>query len=124
LRGIHVLVVDDQADTRELTASVLKASGAKVVAEPSARHALERLAVETPQVMLVDISMPEMDGYAFIRRVRESRNGAPQIPAIAFTAYAREEDKRLALTNGFQMHLSKPVEPGALVRAVASVLAG
>jgi len=122
LCGLRLLVVDDQSDTRELTASVLTASGAQVRTATSARDALQQLEAETPDAMLVDIAMPDMDGYAFVRAVRSGQNEAAQIPAIAFTAYARQEDRQLALTSGFQMHLPKPVEPGALVMAVASLL--
>ncbi len=122
LRGRRVLVVDDEADTRQLVASVLTASGAEVISAASAREALEQLQAGVPDAMLVDISMPEMDGYEFVRAIRNSRSGAEHVPAIAFTAHAREEDRRLALTSGFRMHVAKPVEPTALVRALATVL--
>ena len=122
LHGRRVLVVDDEADTRELTTTVLAASGAKVTTAASAREALERLRAEMPDALLVDISMPEMDGYALIQAIRRSGNAAERVPAIAFTAHAGEEDRQFALMNGFQMHIAKPIDPGGLVRAVASVL--
>jgi CheY-like chemotaxis protein len=124
LRGRRVLVVDDEADTRELVASVLTQSGAEVISAASAREALERLQAGVPDAMLVDISMPGMDGYEFVRAIRDGRTGAEHVPAIAFTAHARDEDRRLALTSGFRMHVAKPVEPTVLVRALATVLEG
>ncbi len=122
LCGVRVMVVDDEADSRELARSVLAMSGASVWTAASATNALELLETETPDVMLVDIAMPTMDGYALVQSVRGGRSRSARVPAIAFTAYAREEDRWLSLTNGFQMHLAKPVDPCTLIRAIASVL--
>jgi signal transduction histidine kinase len=124
LSGLQVLVVDDDTDTRELIAVVLEESGANVKAIASAGEALEVLRSWQPDLLVSDIGMPEEDGYALIRKVRtlEEKTGK-QIPALALTAYAREEDKNRALKAGFQMYQSKPVEPDDLVAAVA-LLAG
>ena len=114
LTGLHVLVVDDVHDTRELLAEVLTQQGARVSTAVSAREALDALGGR-PDVLISDIGMPGGDGYELIRRVRARPpvdGGA--VPAVAVTAYARGEDVRQALAAGFQRHASKPIEPGAL----------
>ena len=122
LSGRRVLVVDDEVDIRDLATTVLAASGATVTTAASAREALEHVRGAVPDALLVDISMPEMDGYALIRAIRGSGSAAGRVPAIAFTAYAREEDERLALESGFQSHLAKPIDPTTLARSVAALL--
>jgi hypothetical protein len=123
LAGMRVLVVDDEADTRELITFVLEQYGAKATAVASASEAL--LAVEKlkPDVLVSDIGMPQEDGYSLIRklRARESKLGK-SIPAVALTAYAREEDCTKALKSGFQRHIPKPVEPNELVVVVADLV--
>jgi CheY-like chemotaxis protein/two-component sensor histidine kinase len=115
LRGVRVLVVDDDPDSLELLGVALGGAGAKVTAAHSAREAL---AAQGPfDVILSDIGMPEMDGYAFVRRVR-SRDAGGDIPAIALTAYARVEDAERALRAGYQEHFAKPVDAGKLLEAV------
>ena len=123
LAGVSVLVVDDEADARELVATVLRASGAEVRIAAGAAQALTELAKGFPKLIISDIGMPQMDGYELLRRVRSSfgSKGA-EIPAIALTAYSREQDRRLALEAGFQTHVSKPVEPAELVRVAASLV--
>ena len=115
LGGIHVLVVDDDRDTLELIDMVLHGAGASVTTAASAREALD--ARGPFNVILTDIAMPEMDGYAFLRRLR-SRATTADIPAIALTAYARPEDAERAIGSGFQEHLTKPVEPATLLETV------
>jgi PAS domain S-box-containing protein len=123
LDGVSVLLVDDEADVRAVTTRVLQDSGAHVLAADSALHALELLQRERPQVILSDIGMPMVDGYDFMRRVRElGREEGGGTPAAAFTAFARPEDRQRALEAGYQMHLAKPVPPSALVLAVASLM--
>ncbi|HLK35447.1 MAG TPA: ATP-binding protein [Polyangiaceae bacterium] len=115
LRDVRVLVVDDDPDSLELIGVALGGAGAKVTAVPSAREAL---AAPGPfDVILSDVGMPEMDGYAFVRRVRARDTGA-DIPAIALTAYARAEDAERALRAGYQEHFAKPVDAGKLLEAV------
>jgi len=122
LCGTRVLVVDDHSDARDLSASVLRNHGATVAIAASAMQALDQFVLFDPHVLLVDLAMPEMDGFALLERIRMSEGGKGQrVPAIAFTAYAREEDRRRTLANGFQLHIAKPVDAHTLVRAVDSV---
>lgn len=120
LDGLQVLVVDDEADTREFLRAVLEEYGAKVTAVGSAAEALLTLASDRPDAIVSDIGMPEQDGYSLIRQVRdwETQTGW-QIPALALTAYARDEDCHQALLAGFQKHVTKPVEPAYLVEVLA-----
>ncbi len=124
LRGIEVLVVDDEPDARDLVATVLRAREAEVVVAASAERAVEILHQRSPMVLISDIGMPVTDGYAFLGAVRGLVVAARGIPAIALTAYAREEDRRRALEAGFQGYLSKPVDPDALVQLVAEAARG
>jgi CheY-like chemotaxis protein len=121
LEGLHILVLDDEADTCEVVAIVLTKCGARVTTATSAAEALEAVAAADFDLIVSDIGMPGVDGYEFIRRVRarERESGARHTPAVALTAYAREEDRRRAFRAGFQMHLSKPVEPDELTAVVA-----
>ena len=123
LDGLRVLVVDDEADTRELLSVMLKQYGADVKAVSSAGEALLSLEQLKPDVLVSDIGMPFEDGYSLIRRIRalEAQHGG-QVPAVALTAYARESDRSLALKAGFQLHVSKPVEPTDLAAAVAKLV--
>ncbi len=123
LVGIRVLVVDDEPDARSLVKRVLEDCGASVVVAPSAREGLELLEREKPDILVSDIGLPDEDGYSLIRAVRRldvDRGG--RIPAAALSAFARPEDRTLALRAGYQMHLSKPVEPIELAAAVASLV--
>jgi len=120
LDGMNVLVVDDDWDSRELVTVVLKASGAEVVSVTSAIEALRELALRRFDVLLSDVGMAEMDGYALISQIRQlpaERGGT--IPAGALTAYAGIENQRRALSAGYQMHIPKPIGPSELVTAVA-----
>ncbi|WP_192805042.1 hybrid sensor histidine kinase/response regulator [Noviherbaspirillum aerium] len=123
LRGIRVLVIDDEPDTRELLSNVLGDAGAIVRVASSVSMALEQISIERPDLVLSDIGMPNEDGYAFIARLRamEREQGLPQLPAAALTAFARPEDMRRALDAGFQMHLSKPLALAAVISAVESL---
>jgi signal transduction histidine kinase/CheY-like chemotaxis protein len=120
LAGVRVLLVDDEADARDLLTAVLVQSGAEVVATASAAEALDALARTRAHVLVSDISMPDEDGYALLSRVRAlGLDRGAQLPAVALTAYAREEDRTRALAVGFQVHVPKPVEPAELVEVVA-----
>jgi PAS domain S-box-containing protein len=122
LDGLHVLVVDDEPDTRELLAFGLSRCGARVSSASSASEALKAVAEELPEVLISDIGMPEADGYELIRWVRSlpaERGG--ETPAVALTAYARPEDRQRALKAGYQLHISKPVELAELIAAVSSL---
>ncbi len=122
LDGFKVLVVDDEADTRELLKQGLEYCGASVKVVGSAAEALEALRGPLPDVLISDIGMPGTDGYDLIRQVRQlpvSRGG--KIAAIALTAYTRVEDRLQALRAGYDMHVPKPVELAELVAVAASV---
>ena len=120
LAGFHVLVVDDESDTRDLLREVLEHCGAEVRDASSSEQALELLQSWTPDVIVSDIGMPGEDGYTFIRRVREwERESGQRIPAVALTAYARSEDRVRALLAGYQVHVAKPIEPMEFVLVVA-----
>jgi signal transduction histidine kinase/CheY-like chemotaxis protein len=121
LEGIHVLVVDDDRESREVVAANLVSRHATVKTADSAAQALELLQRERIDVLLADIAMPGEDGYSLIKKIRAAGNAAAAIPAAALTALAREEDRRQALDAGFQLHLSKPIDPSSLVAAVASL---
>lgn len=120
LQGVRVLVVDDEADTLELTRRVLGAYRALVLTATSADAALALLAGFEADVLISDLAMPGRDGYDLIRSVRRTL-GPEALPAVALTAFARPEDAVRAHDAGFQMHLAKPVEPEELVRVVANL---
>jgi len=122
LDNLRILVVDDEPDGRALLARILHERGAIPVCTGSAQVALESLQNHTFDLLLSDIGMPEMDGYALIRRVRGLSSPMKGIPAIAVTAYARAEDRQRSLLAGYQMHISKPVETPELIAAIASLL--
>ncbi|HEY9404448.1 MAG TPA: PAS domain S-box protein [Pyrinomonadaceae bacterium] len=124
LGGLRILVVEDEADTRMLLGKSLERYGATVEACESADEALARLERSSFDCILSDIAMPGEDGYTFIEKLRagDAAHGRNTTPAIAFTAYAREEDKQRALDAGFQLHLAKPIAPKELAEAVASVV--
>ena len=123
LDGLKVLVVDDEADTRELLRAGVGRCGAEVLTAGSAREALEAIAQERPDLLISDIGMPGEDGYELIRRVRAlPAAGGGRMPAIALTAYARTEDRLRALRAGYQWHIAKPVELAELVAVMASLL--
>jgi PAS domain S-box-containing protein len=123
LDNVQVLLVDDDTDTREFQAFLLEQSGANVTAVASGSAALQVLDQGIPDVMISDVGMAEMDGYMLIEQIRSrppNRGGA--IPMIALTAYATEHDRQRALQAGFQMHLTKPLEPEQFVSAIVSLL--
>lgn len=124
LDGLQVLIVDDDADMRDLLAFTLEAYGARVAAAASADEAISTL-LQAPlsiDVLISDIGMPETDGYTLLRRVRAlSSDQGSRIPAIALTAYARTQDRRAALLAGFQSHVAKPVEPAELIAVIANL---
>ncbi|MBD2462582.1 response regulator [Oscillatoria sp. FACHB-1407] len=123
LAGLRILVVDDEADMRELMLTVLETYGAQVSIVQSAKEALRLLQQTQPDLLISDIGMPDMDGYMLIQQVRKlPPDKGRYIPAIALTAYASEFDQQQALAAGFQQHIAKPVEPDVLVEAIATLL--
>jgi signal transduction histidine kinase/ActR/RegA family two-component response regulator len=119
LTGLKLLVVDDEADARELVGRLLRDFGADVLCVDSASAALQAIEAWRPDLLLSDIAMPEQNGYQLLQQVRALPGAAGgAIPAIALTAFARPEDRSRALEAGFQMHVSKPVEQSELLAAV------
>ena len=122
LAGVKILVVDDEADARELVKRVLTGCGAAVEVADSARDALSRLATQSTDVIVSDIGMPGTDGYQFMRELRQRPAAAGgRTPSIALTAFARSEDRTRAMMAGYQVHIAKPIEPRELIATVASL---
>ncbi len=122
LAGLRVLVVDDEPDALEYFKIVFEEEGAQVTVANSVSKALQALEASPPDVLVSDIGMPVEDGYSLIARLRDlERQRGGFLPAVALTAYARKEDRQRTLAAGFQMHLSKPVEPNELVTAIAKL---
>ncbi|HZS08615.1 MAG TPA: ATP-binding protein, partial [Blastocatellia bacterium] len=122
LKGVRVLVVDDEADARDLLTAALGQYGVEVMIAASAAEALSAVEVWRPDVLVSDIGMPVEDGYALIRRLRAlTPECGGLIPAVALTAYARSEDRLRALSAGYQMHVAKPVDPAELAAVIASL---
>ncbi|HEY0048242.1 MAG TPA: ATP-binding protein, partial [Pyrinomonadaceae bacterium] len=124
LNDLRILIVDDEDNTRELLKLVFDNCAATVEVAASAAEALEKVKKLPPDVIVSDIGMPDEDGYTLMQKIRlwEKETGRePQIPAIALTAYARAEDRRQALDSGYQMHISKPVEPFELTRLIENL---
>ena len=120
LRGVRVLVVDDDEDTVDLFAAALTACGAEVVTATSAPDALGLVTLQAPAVVVSDIAMPGTDGYWLVREIRQlSDERLRTVPVIAVTAYGRNHMRAESLAAGFVDHLEKPVDPEALCRAVA-----
>jgi CheY-like chemotaxis protein/heme oxygenase len=122
LDGLRVLIVDDEVDARELLQAILEECHANVAAAGSAAEGLELLSTFQPDVLVSDIGMPEVDGFAFIKavRARPAESGG-RVPAIALTAYARVTDRTRVLYAAFQSHVPKPVEPTELLAVIASL---
>ena len=123
LNGVKVLVVDDEADSRDLLMTILTQCGGDVHCSDSAAAAMQEFNDWNPDLLVSDIGMPNEDGYSLIRRLRElesERGGG--ILAVALTAYATDEDRLQALSAGFQIHVAKPIEPESFVTSLASIL--
>ncbi|WP_017315250.1 response regulator [Mastigocladopsis repens] len=123
LDGVRILVVDDEADTRDFLVAAIEMCGGEVIAVSSVVEAIQVISQQRLDVLVSDIGMPGEDGYSLIRKVRTlPKEQGGEIPAVALTAYARAEDRMRSLSAGFQMHLSKPVEPDKLATVVASLV--
>jgi PAS domain S-box-containing protein len=122
LAGLRVLAVDDDADTTEVVSAILRSAGAEVITARSAAEAIDLIEREKLDILISDIGMPGEDGYDLVRKLRSGASRTErQIPAIALTAFARSQDRLRVLSAGYQMHVSKPIEPIELVMVVASV---
>ncbi|HEY3026620.1 MAG TPA: response regulator [Pyrinomonadaceae bacterium] len=123
LKQLRILVVDDEPDTCELLAAILTGCGSEVKCCESAAEAIKAVRNWKPDLLVSDIGMPNEDGYSLIEKLRKSRSKqARQIPAVALTAYATNDDRERALAAGFQLHVAKPVDPEKLVRSVATTM--
>ncbi|HWV95054.1 MAG TPA: response regulator, partial [Vicinamibacterales bacterium] len=125
LDRVRVLLIDDDTDARELSQAVLEQCGARVKAVSSSAEAISSL-LDTPRalmphVIVSDLGMPAQDGYQLIRQIRAIDSELGRIPAVAVTGYATADDVQRALTAGFQLHISKPMDPAAFVAAVADL---
>ncbi len=120
LKGLKVLIVDDEPDSRDLVSHVLRRSAADVTTASSVREAMAQIRLAKPDILVSDVGMPEEDGYELLRQVRATMS-ASDLPAAALTAFVRAEDRKRALLAGFQTHVAKPVDPSELVAVVASL---
>ena len=120
LGGLRILVVDDELDSRELITAILTRCGSEVRCSETVSEAIQTFRDWKPDLLVSDIGMPVEDGYSLIQRLRKMKSKlAREIPAIALTAYATVEDRDRALDAGFQIHVTKPIDPEALVRSIA-----
>src|SRR3989442_2710197 len=122
LKDARILIVEDEADTREMLAHALKQRGAKPIGADSAKQAFRLLEKDGWDLVISDIGMPEVDGYTFMRKVRAMKSSVSKIPAIALTAYAGEEDRKLATDAGFNAHIPKPITLTELVRVMSKMI--
>jgi PAS domain S-box-containing protein len=123
LAGVRALVVDDQADARILICRLIEEHEGKCVLAESGTEALKILEEQDINILISDIGMPDFDGYELIRKIRSKKSESVRnLPAIALTAYARADDRQRTLLAGFQMHVSKPVEPRELIAGIASLM--
>ena len=121
LNGIHALIVDDEADARELIMFILAEHGASVTTAASVSEAVEKFHAINPDLIISDIEMPDEDGFSLIEKLRDfNEREQKKIPAIALTAHARPSERLKVLSAGYQMHLAKPVEPAELIAVVAN----
>src|SRR5207244_215993 len=123
LKGISILVVEDDEDTRELLKVLLETQGAAVTPTASVQEALTAYDQSRPNVIVADIGMPDYNGYALIGRVRarDRERGGDIVPAIALTAYTTAIDRDTVLSAGFQVHMPKPFEPSRLISVIADL---
>ncbi|MBD1916171.1 MULTISPECIES: response regulator [Cyanophyceae] len=121
LQNIHVLIIEDDADSRDLIITTLQQFGARVTAFSSAAAAIKALSQMKPDILVSDIGMPGMDGYMLMEQIRAVTANQP-IPAIALTSYASAVDQQKVLAAGFQKHLPKPMESAQLVEAIAALV--
>jgi signal transduction histidine kinase/ActR/RegA family two-component response regulator len=123
LSGKRILVVDDEEDILELLRTILQDSGAHVIAVSDAHSAMAQVASKRPEIICCDIGMPTIDGYEFIKWLRQRSDvQGGRTPVIAMTAFARQQDRIRSLASGFDMHLSKPIEPAEVLAAVSVAL--
>jgi CheY-like chemotaxis protein len=121
LRGLRIQVVDDDPDTGELLATILRHAGATVSVARSVDEALAQLSAAPPDVVVCDIAMPGRDGYDLLREARRAPGAPSRIPFVALTAQVQDADRRRVLDAGFAVHVAKPINPNALVDVIRTV---
>jgi len=126
LKGARLLLVEDDPATRFAIARLLLNAGAVVATAADATEAMEEFARARPEAIVCDIGLPGADGYELIRRIRaaEAEAGNGHTPAVALTAFARDEDRRKALESGFQVHISKPPDADQLIKVLRGMMGG
>jgi PAS domain S-box-containing protein len=122
VKNKRILIVEDEADTREMLEHALKQRGAKPIGVESAKQAFRLLEEKSFDLVISDIGMPDVDGYTFVRKMRAMKSPLRKIPAIALTAYAGEEDRKLSTEAGFNAHIPKPITLTELVRVMSKVI--
>ena len=122
LAGVRVLVVEDDSDARALVSQMFREAHANVRDVADVRSALASLDAFAPQLVVSDVGMPDQDGYDLIRQIREGGRDAATLPAIALTAFARDEDSAKAMRAGYQRHIGKPVDANLLLRTAAELI--
>jgi CheY-like chemotaxis protein len=120
LEDVHILIVDDEPDARELLRAMLVSTGARISEAGSAEEAMRVMVDDPPGILLADVAMPDQDGYSMIRALRVMPEGR-RLRAIAVSAYARREDKKRALAAGYDTHVAKPVERQEIFEAIERV---
>jgi len=122
LDGVHVLVVEDDEDSRKLLGTMLEQHGAQVSSAASAKDAFSLFCEKLPDVVISDIGMPDEDGYELIQKIRSLAGKAGGLtPAIALTGYATRKDRERSLASGYQLHIAKPFNPNELLAAVSDL---
>ena len=119
LKGLKLLVVEDEDDAREMVTLILEQYGAEVIAAESVKRALAEYDKHQPDILISDISMPVEDGFSLIKQIRNSGSAKSNLPAIALTAYASDTDRKRVLAAGFDLHLPKPIQPNRLIESVS-----
>jgi two-component system, OmpR family, response regulator len=119
LQDLRILVVDDDRDSRDMMLVALETEGAQVISVGSVQSAFEALMNWQPDLIISDIRMPDADGYGFLQSLRSK---GFKMPAIAVTAFARDEDRRDALEAGYQCHLPKPIDLDLLYRTIVELM--
>src|SRR5262249_31810253 len=122
LKGTRILLVEDEVDMREMLAHALTQRGARPIQAPSAKEALRLLQKEKLDLIISDIGMPDVDGYTFMRKVRSMKSSISKVPSIALTAYAGEEDRKLAGEAGFNSHIPKPITLTELIGVIGKLI--
>ncbi|WP_428938559.1 ATP-binding response regulator [Fontivita pretiosa] len=121
LAGYRILAVDDEADAREVLSELLGRFGGTIATAADVEQAMSMIPSFRPDVILTDLAMPGLDGYALLQRVRGSGNGVGDLPVVALTAYARPEDRVDSLRAGFGAHVAKPIDPAELIEAIRRI---